>query len=150
MIQVSEKYMKEEGIDPRNSKPTRRAWAVFKCPVCLQNIDMAVRRGSAAKKCANCRGYKHGHSGKKYYYVWQQLKDRCTNPSNVRYPRYGGRGIVYDTKWDTFEGFWEDMRESYQEGLTIDRIDNDGNYCKNNCAWITLEANSAKTCRTIR
>lgn len=71
------------------------------------------------------------------YRIWSSMKGRCNNPNNRDYKLYGGRGITYDPKWETFEGFYEDMHETYKEGLTLNRIDNNGNYTKDNCNWIT-------------
>jgi len=63
------------------------------------------------------------------------MKSRCNNQKNTHYARYGGRGIAHDPKWSTFEGFWEDMGEMPEPNMELDRIDNDGNYCKDNCRW---------------
>ncbi len=78
----------------------------------------------------------HGMSGTRQYRIWQQMKNRCDNPKNINYHNYGGKGISYDEKWNTFSGFWEDMKDGYQEHLTIDRIDSNQGYCKGNCRWI--------------
>jgi len=80
---------------------------------------------------------KHGMHKSRPYKIWQGLKTKCTNSKQPNHERYGNRGINYPTKWETFEGFWEDMKTSYQDGLTIDRIDNTIGYSKDNCHWIT-------------
>ena len=73
------------------------------------------------------------------------MKQRCDNDNNPKYPRYGGRGITYDPRWSGFEDFYADMKDGYQEGLTIDRKDNDGNYTKDNCRWISGSDNSSRS-----
>jgi hypothetical protein len=78
----------------------------------------------------------HGMTGTSAYRSWQGMKDRCTNPNNSRWDRYGGRGICYPSNWETFEGFWNDMSEGWYEGADIDRIDFDANYYKENCRWV--------------
>ena len=66
--------------------------------------------------------------------VWSSMKDRCLNPSNKDWNSYGGRGIQVSENWMKLSNFIQDMGIR-PEGLTLDRIDVDGNYCKNNCRW---------------
>jgi hypothetical protein len=72
-----------------------------------------------------------------FFQVWQGIRTRCYNANSFPYKDYGGRGIAMSDEWrDSFENFKNDMYESYKPGLTIERKDVNGNYCKENCIWI--------------
>ena len=79
----------------------------------------------------------HGMSKTRPYRIWQGMKTRCTNKKQPNYERYGERMIDYDPRWNMFVEFWKDMKESYQDGFTLERIDNYKGYSKDNCKWVT-------------
>lgn len=85
---------------------------------------------------------KHGMTGTAIYKCWASMKQRCNNPNIVNWEIYGGRGITYDQNWESFDGFYADMGDTFEDGLEIDRIDVNGNYCKENCRWVTHNENN--------
>ena len=90
----------------------------------------------------------HGHSTRtkvsRTYVIWKDMISRCANRNGTYYHLYGGRGITVCKKWKDFKNFLKDMGE-VPKGYQIDRINNDGNYCKSNCRWVTPKQNSRNT-----
>jgi hypothetical protein len=86
----------------------------------------------------------HQQSGSRLYSVWRGMKERCYITSAINYSYYGGRGITICDEWiNSFQAFYDwAMSHGYQDDLTIDRIDNDGNYEPSNCHWTTVKKQS--------
>lgn len=94
----------------------------------------------------------HGMAGTPLYEIWSSMMTRCYNEKCKAFPNYGGRGIVIEEPWkSSFQAFYDDMAAGFQEGLEIDRIEVNGNYCKSNCRWATLneQANNKRSNRLV-
>ena len=140
---------------------SKRILSIFLCEQCGGFYLRDMGSGLVANTCRHCKyknmsgnkckRYKHG--GKKnhpqLYKSWKHMRERCTNPNDKRYHRYGGRGISICEEWGDFAKFMDwSLAHGYKPGLTIDRIDIDRGYCPENCQWLTLVENSKKKCTT--
>lgn len=122
-----------------------------KCDCGKENtIPAAELRAKKTKQCATCHNQEiamhnvtHGQHKTAIYNIWKAIKQRCLNPKNSAYKYYGARGIKIHESWMVFQQFYKDVgpRPEHPERLTLDRIDNDGNYEPGNVRWVTHKEN---------
>lgn len=103
--------------------------------------------GCLQKQITAMRSTTHGMRNTRTYKIWTQMHKRCSNPNSSDFAHYGGRGIRIAQRWNKFEYFLKDMGEC-PDGYSIERINNNGNYCKSNCRWIPISRQQCNTSRT--
>lgn len=116
----------------------------------VPDTELIYGRRTACKKCVRKT---HGKTNTKLFGVWQSMKQRCCDKNKDGYKHYGGRGVQVCNEWQTdFMSFYMWAHENgYKENLTLDRIDNNGNYEPSNCRWVgvDVQANNKRSNRYI-
>ena len=115
----------------------------------MQIKDSGHRRGFETGACK----FIHGKTNTRLFSIWTNMHTRCHNKNNAKYKNYGARGIRICSEWEKdFMSFYDwSMENGYDDELTIDRVNNDGDYEPSNCRWVTqkIQQNNRTSNRLI-
>lgn len=150
-LKIGQKINQLTVLDIYQSVDRRRS-ALFLCDCGNKKVIRCDSVQSGATFSCGCyhikltsqRSYVHGDSNTRLYHIWEGIKQMCLDPNAENYHNYGGRGIKVCGEWlDSFISFrdWS-INNGYVDKLTIDRINNDGNYEPSNCRWATIKEQS--------
>lgn len=121
------------------------------CECGKEKIVNGCHLKSGRVKSCGCARFKHGMKEDRLYQIWHGMKDRCLRKNGQHYQKYGGRGIEVCPEWcDSFEAFrdWA-IANGYRDDLSLDRKNNDGNYCPENCRWATRREQQSNRNNTL-
>ena len=137
------KLIKDLGMVQVSGKIKKRI-GVYECSDCKRHFEAMTGNVKAGnqERCISCasklRTKKHGLRNTRLYNIWANIKGRTLNLKHIQYNDYGGRGITICDEWLDVQNFYDwAMENGYSDELSIDRINNDGNYEPSNCRWTT-------------
>jgi len=146
-------------IYPKENSKRKYLYGIYECPICNKHFRVETHSVDCwkATKCRSCASSrrkinpKHGLTNTKIHNVWTSIKQRTNNENSKAFGNYGARGITMCDEWkNDFVAFYNwAMTNGYKDGLSIDRIDNDGNYEPKNCRWV-FRSVQARNTRLLR
>lgn len=135
---------------PKKTSKQKSRYALYRC-YCGNTFKAHIQSvksghttscGCFKKQVLNKVRISHNCANHILFDTWTNIIQRCNNKNNPRYKDYGERGIKVCDRWLDVKNFIDDMYPTYEQGLTVERINNDGNYEPSNCRWATLKEQS--------
>ena len=132
---IGETYMKY----PTEISPRKYSFGLYECQYCGKEFEaMTAHIKSGNTRSCGCQngGRVYGLANSQFYNTWKNMDKRCNNPKNKDYKNYGARGITVCTDWQDLANFVSWAEETYIEGMTLDKENNDLGYNPENCRWV--------------
>ena len=168
-IEVGDRFGKWVVLEQTTIRKNNTNYRAFVCRCdcgTVSTIIGAYLGSGETTQCQNCRiaacteiiknypcsNYIDGRSKTRIYSIWKAMINRCTNPADSSYSRYGGRGITVCTEWlNDYKAFeqWS-LENNYDSNLQIDRIDNSKGYSPSNCRWVSIKVNANNKSNNVR
>ena len=134
---------------PTETSKKKYRYGLYKCPFCNKEFEAITGDIKSGKQkscgCLNRRPKTHGLTNHRLYQTWNNMMERCYNINKDTYIYYGGKGISVCERWHNVANFIEDMFPSFEEGLSLDRINVDENYEMENCRWADRNTQAQNT-----